>query len=271
MDAAFAGDAKQVRQLLAAGADPNMLSNSAFRHRPLHRVIEYKKTIPKTRRHEQVVTLLLDAGADPRRRALTTRISAFSLAAQHETRFLPLLRERMGRLDLFEASAVLDERRLKLLLTRDPRAGTQVDEGGWSPLHHLAASACFKLSPAHAARQLRMARALIDAGNDPSSVYLYNNQWPISLLYHAAGQHDNPALVQLLLEAGADPMDNEGIWHASDEGHSGSLGVFERMVPPELLAQEATRCLKGQLRFGRKRGAPWLLAHGADPKVLREG
>lgn len=270
MDAAFAGDAVAVRRLLKAGADPNMLSNSTYRHRPLHRAIEHKKTIPKTKGHEQVVRLLLEAGADPRARALVSRITAFALAAQQEPRFLPLLLPEMGTLDLFEACAILDEKRLRAILKKDPKAGTRVDEGGWSPLHHLAASGSFTLSPAHSERQLRMATALLASGNDPSATYLYD-QWPISVLYHAAGQHDNPALVELLLEAGANPMDNEGIYHASDEGHAGALDVFARMVPMDLLAEEATRCLATQLKWGRKRGAPWLIAHGADPSLLLKG
>jgi hypothetical protein len=262
MDAAFAGDAPAVRRLLKAGADPNMLSNSTFRHRPLHRAIEHKKTIPKTSGHEQVVRLLLDAGADPRARALVSRVTAFALAAQEEPRFLPLLLPQMGTLDLFEACAMLDEKRLRALLKRDPKAGARVDVSGWSPLHHLAAAGSFTLSPAHSARQLRMAKALIAAGNDPSATYLYD-QWPISVLYHAAGQHDNPALVELLLEAGANPLDNEGIYHASDEGHTGALEAFARLVPADQLAEEATRCLATQLKWGRKRGSAWLIAHGA--------
>lgn len=263
MDAAFAGDAKQVRKLLAAGADPNMLSNSTFRHRPLHRAIEHKKTIPKTVGHEEVVRLLLDAGADPRRRALNTHLTAFDLAAQDETRFLPLLLPRMGPLNLFEACAVLDEGRMLELLRVDAKAATSVDLNGWSPLHHLAASGSFTLSPDHLARQLRMARALLSAGADPSATFLYDAVSPISVLYHAAGQHDNPAMVELLLNAGANPMDNEGIFHASDEGHAGALEVFARLVPPEQLAAEATRCLATQLKWGRKRGSGWLIAHGA--------
>jgi hypothetical protein len=115
-----------------------------------------------------------------------------------------------------------------------------------------------------------MVRALLDAGADPSGTFLYDAVSPISVLYHAAGQHDNPALVEVLLAAGANPEDNEGIWHASDEGHTGALAVFARMVPKDVLAREATRCLAAQLKWGRKRGAPWLLAHGADPALMKK-
>jgi hypothetical protein len=61
---------------------------------------------------------------------------------------------------------------------------------------------------------------------------------------------------QLLLEAGANPMDNEGIFHAADEGYAAALEVFARLVSAHQLAAEATRCLATQLTWGRKRGAP---------------
>src|SRR5262249_32385392 len=43
MDAAFRGDAATVRKLLAAGVDPNVVSSTAHRYRPLNRAIERKK------------------------------------------------------------------------------------------------------------------------------------------------------------------------------------------------------------------------------------
>lgn len=268
MDAAFAGDAPKVRRLLASGADPDMLSNSTFRHRPLHRAIEHKTTIPRTPGHEAVVRLLIAAGADPRKRALKINVSAFQVAAMDEVRFLPLLRPRLGQLDLFEACVALEEDRVVQLLKSRPEAGKVRDPNDWSPLHHCAAAGSFALSHEYAERQLRIARALMAAGADPSGTYLYDAVSPISVLYHAAGQHDNPDLVEMLLRAGANPLDAEGIWHASDEGHTGALAVFERMVEPSQLAAEASRCLVTQLRFGKVRGAPWLLAHGAEPNTI---
>src|SRR5206468_4462137 len=52
MDAAFRGDAARVKILLAAGADPNVVSATAHRHRPLHRAIEFKKTQRRGAEHE---------------------------------------------------------------------------------------------------------------------------------------------------------------------------------------------------------------------------
>ncbi len=268
MDAVFAGDVARVRKLLERGADPNMLSNSTFRHRPLHRAIEHKKTLPKTPEHEAIVRLLLAAGADPRKRALVTNMSAIELAATEEVRFLPLLVAAVGPLDLFEAAITLDETRVLSLIQAGPGIARVANTNGWSALHYCAAAAGFRLSADHARRQLNIANALLADGADPNATYPYGGTWPIPVLFHAAGQHDNPALTRLLLQAGANPVDGEGIWHASDEGHEGALAVFAELVPKDVLALEASRCLVTQLRFRKARGAPWLLAHGADPNHL---
>jgi ankyrin repeat protein len=270
MDAVFAADVSKVKRLLASGADPNMLSNSTFRHRPLHRAIEPKKTIPKTPAHLEIVRLLLAAGADPRRRGLMSNSTALELAASGEVEFVPLVQASFGALDIFHAAITLSEDRVRSLLREDPSLARAVDANGLSPLHSVASSAIFKLGPVHLERQLRIARLLLELGADPSATFPFNGEWPIPVLYFAAGQHDNPALTELLLAAGANPMDGEGIWHASDEGHMGSLAVFERMVPKDILGLEASRCLVAQLRFGRSRGMPWLLAHGADPNYIAE-
>jgi len=58
------------------------------------------------------------------------------------------------------------------------------------------------------------------------------------------------------------------VYHASDEGHTECLALIERYVPAAELAAECTRCLPTQLHWGRTRGMPWLLAHGANPNIL---
>jgi hypothetical protein len=91
MDAAYAGDVARARKLLDAGADPNCISTTPHRYRPLHRAIELKKTYPRGPEHERVVKLLLERGADPRLRATFTQLTALQVAAQGETRFVPML------------------------------------------------------------------------------------------------------------------------------------------------------------------------------------
>jgi len=270
MDAAFNGDALQVERLLRKGADPNVLSNSTQRHRPLHRVLERKKTIPKHRGHEEVLRLLLKAGADPYRRALMSRMTALALAATDSPQFVSILLPHAGELDLWHASVTLDAERVARLLQADPAAASVADLNTLTPLHYCAASAMFALSGRHQEAQLEIARGLIAAGAGVNQLQAYAGHFSIPPLYYATGYQDNPAMTEFLLQAGADPADGESVYHAADEGHTGALEALARLVPRPVLAAQATNALTGQLGWGGTRGVPWLLAHGADPNALHE-
>jgi hypothetical protein len=64
---------------LQHGADPNVKSKSAHQYRPLHRTVEYKKTMPKHDGHHRTVDVLLAAGADPMMQGSYWGISATTL------------------------------------------------------------------------------------------------------------------------------------------------------------------------------------------------
>src|SRR5437762_3911784 len=112
MDAAYVGDAEKVLRLLDAGADPNVISTTPHRHRPLHRAIEHKKTAPRHEGHDRVVAMLLERGADPKQRATMNALTALQLAAMGEPRFVPMLIDNFRPLDLFHAAVMLDDRRV---------------------------------------------------------------------------------------------------------------------------------------------------------------
>lgn len=271
MDAAFKGDPTTVEKLLKKGADPNILSNSTQRHRPLHRAIERKKTLPKHQGHDQVVQLLVKHGADPLKRALTIRVTALQLAGTDEPRFVPFLLPHVSEPDLFHAAVLLDVNRVRQLLAKGASAD-QRDLNTMTPLHYCAASALFAVSDRHREAQRTVAKLLLDAGADVNAVHAYAREpeYSIPVLYYPTGYHDNPSLTEYLLDRGANVDDGESIWHASDEGHQGALELLARRIPPKQLAAITTDALPGQLRWGKTRAAPWLLAHGADPNVLHQ-
>ena len=270
MDAAYSGDVARARNLLDAGADPDCISTTPHRYRPLHRAIESKKTAPRGPQHERVVELLLERGADPKLRATFGQLTALQLAATGETRFIPILLPHFQPLDIFHAAALGDDQRVAALLKRDASLATARDVNDWTALHYCCASATFKSSAAATDALVRIAKSLLMRGADPMAAYNFNDTWPMRPLYHCCGLHDNPAVAELLFRAGATPYDDETVYHAADEGHAGALALIEKYSDPKLLAAEAGKNLAAMFHWGHTRGAAWLLAHGADPNAKFE-
>ena len=268
MDAAFAGQVARAQKLLDAGADPNIISTTPHRYRPLHRAIEFKKTRAAGPQHERVVALLVERGADPKLRGTFTQLTALQLATSGETRFVPMLLPHFQPLDIFHAAVVGDDARVAALLKKDPSLATATDDNDWTPLHYCCASAMFKSSPAAADALVRIAKMLLDRGADPMASYLFNDEWPMRPLYHCCGHHNNPRVAELLFQAGATPYDSETVYHAADEGHAECLALIEKYADPTKLADEAGKCMASMLHWGHTRAVPWLLAHGADPNRI---
>src|SRR5690348_4984285 len=92
MDACFYGHPEVVRLLLAHGADPNVMSKSTYRYRPLHRTVEHKQGAKRGPQHLRVVEALLEGGADAMARGRWDMVTAIAIEAMGgETQFLPLL------------------------------------------------------------------------------------------------------------------------------------------------------------------------------------
>jgi ankyrin repeat protein len=269
MDAAFAGDAAGIKQLLAAGADPNIVSTTPAKYRPLHRAIERKKSFRRGPKDVAAVRALLAGGADPQLRGGWSLLTALQMAAVYEPLFLPVLIDGFKPLDIFHAAAVGDGKRVAQLLKKDPSLASARDANDWTPLHYAAASRLHEKNPAGSAALVAIAEQFLAAGADVMAGWNYNDEWPLRPLYYAAGWSNHPAMTELLLKHGADACDNESVYHASDEGHDACLAIIERYTPRKKLAEECTRCLRTQFHWGHSKGAAWLLAHGADPNSLR--
>ena len=195
MTAAFVGSKEIVRVLIEHGADPNVLSRNNHRHRPLHRVLEHKKTIPKGPHHVETVRVLLEHGARVDLRGGHGRMTAPCLAAVGgEIRFLPVLREYIEDWDIFTCVALGEEERVRALLDGDAGLVAAVDENRWRPLNYAAASGAGRDDADVAARLEAIVARLLERGAEVNR--------PPPALTSAIG---NPAMMRALLDAGAKP------------------------------------------------------------------
>lgn len=144
-------------------------------------------------------------------------------------------------------------------LAADPTLATQPINGR-SPLLHLSFSK--HLQEADAA-VLPLAELLHFHGADPDDSYAFEGKpnAQLSALYGALGHVGNMALARWLLEQGANPDDNESLYHATELGH---LDGVRLML--EFSARIAgTNALARMLDFDDPEGARLLLEAGADP------
>ena len=138
---------------------------------------------------------------------------------------LAKLKEQNAALDIFEASAVGDETRIRVILRAEPAAIATFSGDGWTALHLAAAFG----TPAAAA-------ALLFAGARPDAVS--DNPQRNQPLHAALALGKNPETIELLLAHGADA-------NASQAG--GFTPIFSAATA------------------NRKALAELLIAHGANP------
>lgn len=263
MDACFHGQVEAVRMLLDAGADPNILSKSAFKYRPLHRTIEPKVTLPRTDRHVEVVNLLLAAGADPLLPATYANISAVGMAAMAgEQRFLDLLTPYLRELDLNHAAILADLKTVRRLLVDHPELAKVNPPNGFGPLMFACRSGLGGKDPEARTRLQQIIRLLIEHGADPA-----NALDPLVYL-------GDPELVNLLMDHGATIQDGDTLNHASANRalHPVLDILVRRGVDLNLTA--GTEHHGGYTPFGcaltcrSAISAAWFLDHGVDPNYV---
>src|SRR5215469_2002508 len=112
------------------------------------------------------------------------------------------------------------------------------------------------------------ARVLLRHGADPNTYFLPedlpNN--PLSCLYAATGLNNNVGLGRVLLEAGANPNDNESLYHATEHPDLTCMKLLLRYAAKP----NGTNALKHMLDREDTEGLQLLLDAGADPNETNE-
>jgi len=104
---------------------------------------------------------------------------------------------------------------------------------------------------------------LLDAGADPNAIWT-DPEFPgdpLSALYAAAGRNHDVVITRKLLEAGADPNDNESLYHATEVADS----TLVALLLDAGARVTGTNALFRALDAERPETVRLLLAHGGNP------
>lgn len=112
------------------------------------------------------------------------------------------------------------------------------------------------------------ARILLRHGADPNAVFLPEDlpDNPLSCLYAATGLNNNADLGLALLEAGAEPNDNESLYHATEHHDLACMKLLLRHGAKP----NGSNALKHMLDREDSEGLQLLLDAGADPNETNE-
>jgi ankyrin repeat protein len=126
-------------------------------------------------------------------------------------------RPELAAADVFVAATIGDEAAVRTMLESDPTtANTPGGPLQAPPLVYACTSRFASPDQAREPRLRAIATELLERGADPNAYWLnpaFDN-CPLSALYGACGVNGNVALAELLLASGANPDDNESLYHS---------------------------------------------------------
>lgn len=167
----------------------------------------------------------------------------------------------LGRDNFGLACALYDVAAVQTRLARDPSSANRV-VGVRAPILHLTFSRHCQGGGSEA-DMIATADALLGAGADVNASYPFEEggEHRLSALYGAIGHARNMTMARWLLEHGADPNDNESLYHATElDTREGLEMLLAHGADPS-----GTNALPRALDFDDYAAAELLLQAGADP------
>lgn len=158
--------------------------------------------------------------------------------------------------------AFVREAQVDAALDRDPGLAVRPIGRRW-PLHFLCFSTIHQRHPDLVAGMTRLLDRLLGAGADINQGLpgVPGTEHELSPLYGALGHARNLALAEALLERGADPNDNESLYHATELDDLGGV----RMLFAHGAGIGTTNAFFRMLDNEDAEGVRLFLANGADP------
>jgi ankyrin repeat protein len=167
------------------------------------------------------------------------------------------------------AAAVLgDEETLARFIAADRASATaKAGPDNHDPLTRLCFSVYLEADRLRADRFVRCARLLLDAGASANTGFFNADHGPAGqfecVLYGAAGVAHEPELTRLLLERGADPNDDEVVYHSPETLDSRAMKLI--VETGKITADNLSMMLARKFDWHDPEGVRWLLDHGTDP------
>ncbi len=179
----------------------------------------------------------------------------------------------IAKANLHTALVLGDAGAVNARLDKNPSLATKAGgPRGWEPIHYVCYSSVAYGRPARTEGLAAIAQRLIAQGVDPNTRFpwLHHNvRRPV--LWGASRHAQSLPLVNVLLDAGADPNDGVTLPLAAS---AGDIPVLEALLAhganvDQRWATDGSTALYAILNWSRTPdGALWLLAHGADPNAV---
>jgi ankyrin repeat protein len=171
--------------------------------------------------------------------------------------------------DIHTAAILGDDAAVRRFLEDNPGNATATSAPyGGDALVHLCLSKYLRLDPVRSHGFLRAATALLDAGANPNTGFWNKGEFETAL-YGAAGVAHHPAMTQLLLDRGADPNDEEVVYHSPETDDN---AVIERLVETgKITGENLSLMLIRNHDWHDYDGVKSLLEHGEDPNQRSRG
>jgi ankyrin repeat protein len=149
-------------------------------------------------------------------------------------------------------------------------ATTVSEPYGGNALTYLCLSKYLRLHKEKSDDFIQAATALLDAGADPNAGFMTDGPYPEfeTPLYGAAGVAHHAPLTKLLLDRGAEPNDEEAVYHSPETWENGAMQLL--VDTGKLTKENLSMMLIRKIDWHDEKGLEYLLTHGADANGERK-